>query len=176
TPRRASTAVGPSPYRRATFLAATTAIPERSYRNRYLALLGISEPVPHRDRNVEAHDCEALPALAPAVRDDEPDRDHSDRHADELLPAKGQRESGLDEEGEDHHCRCDEERHLGARGDRDLARELELAARGDDDCAAVLGGVSDDRDDDRRDEELRQADRVPERVERVDEDLGDERG
>ena len=40
----------------------------------------------------------------------------------------------------------------------------------------MLGGVPDDRDDHDRDEELGQADRVRERVERVDEDLAHDRG
>ena len=40
----------------------------------------------------------------------------------------------------------------------------------------MLGRVADDRDDHGSDEEVRQADLVGERLERADEDLGDERG
>ena len=60
---------------------------------------------------------------------------------------------------------------LGARGDRDLAREPHLPAVRDDDRAAVLGRVADDCHDHDRDEELAQADSSCERIERVDEDL-----
>ena len=66
--------------------------------------------------------------------------------------------------------------HLHRRGDRDLGRELRVAALRDHDRAAVLGRVADDRDDHDRDEELVQPDRLAEGVQRVDEDLRDERG
>ena len=52
---------------------------------------------------------------------------------------------------------------------------VEVPAVRDHDRAAVLRRVADDRDDDERDEELREADRVREGVERVDEDLADQR-
>src|SRR5581483_10098463 len=60
--------------------------------------------------------------------------------------------------------------------DRDLARELHLPGARDDDRAAVLGRVADDGDDDGRDEELARADGGREALDRVDEDLADERG
>ena len=44
----------------------------------------------------------------------------------------------------------------GAGGERDLGGELDLPAAGDDDGAAVLGRVADDRHDHRRDEEVAQ--------------------
>ncbi len=47
---------------------------------------------------------------------------------------------------------------LRARGDRDLRGEPHLPRVGDDDRAAVLGRVPDDRDDDDGDEELAQPD------------------
>ena len=68
-----------------------------------------------------------------------------------------------------------EHRHLGRRRERDLGGELDLAAIGDDHGAAVLGGIPDDRDDHGSDEEVRQPDLLGERLERADEDLGDER-
>ena len=46
----------------------------------------------------------------------------------------------------------------------------------DEDGAAMLRGIPDDRDDDCGDEELRETDLVREHLERADEDLGDERG
>ena len=76
-----------------------------------------------------------------------------------------------EEQGEERHDRDDEQRDLGARGDRDLAREPHLPVARDDDRAAVLGRVADDRHDHDRDEELAQADSCCERAERVDEDL-----
>ena len=68
------------------------------------------------------------------------------------------------------------DRDLRARGECDLRGELDLPAGCDDDGAAVLGRVADDRDDHRGDEELRQADLVGEDLERADEDLRHERG
>ena len=49
----------------------------------------------------------------------------------------------------------DQHRHLGRRRDRDLGAEAGVAAPRGDDRAAVLGRVPDERDDHRRDEELR---------------------
>ena len=85
-------------------------------------------------------------------------------------------ESGLDQPGEERHRGDEEHGHLRARGERDLGRELDVPAVGDDDGAAVLGRVPDDGDDHRGDEELGQAQLLGERLERVDERLGDERG
>ena len=51
-----------------------------------------------------------------------------------------------------------------------------MAAVSGDDRAAVLGGVADERDDHDGDEELREAEPLPERPERADEDGRDERG
>ena len=67
-----------------------------------------------------------------------------------------------------------EDRDLGARGERDLGRELDLAARGDDDRASVLGGVADDRDHDRGEEELAHARVIANVLIEPDQDLGDE--
>ena len=62
-----------------------------------------------------------------------------------------------------------------ADDERDLPGQRDLAARGHDDRAAVLRRVSDDRDDNGRDEEVAQPDLLREGLERADEDLGDER-
>ena len=82
---------------------------------------------------------------------------------------------GVDQPGEERHGRDQEDGDLGARGERDLRGELDLAAGGDDDGAAVLGRVADDGDDHGRDEEVRQAGLVGEHLDRADEDLGDDR-
>ena len=87
--------------------------------------------------------------------------------------AEGER---VDEEGDQADRGDEEHRDLRRRGERDLGRERDLPAGGDDDGAAVLGGVADDRDDHGRDEELGDADLLGEDLERADEDLGDERG
>ncbi len=60
----------------------------------------------------------------------------------------------IDQQCEQRHGRDEEDGDLGARGERDLGRELDLPARSDDDGPTVLRGVSDDRDDHRGDEEL----------------------
>ena len=113
------------------------------------------------------------PARAP-VREQER-RDH-DGHAerDDLHLAERQRQR-LDQQREERDRRDQEDRHLRARREGDLRRQLDLAPGGDDDCAAVLGGVPDDRDHHRGEEELADAGVVRERVDRPDEDLGDER-
>ena len=59
-----------------------------------------------------------------------------------------------------HQHRRDEQRDLGARADRDVDREVHLVLARDEDRDPVLGGVADDRDHDRADEELAQADRL----------------
>ena len=82
----------------------------------------------------------------------------------------------VDEPREERDGRDEEHGDLRRRRERDLRGERDLPAMGDDDGSAVLGGVSDDRDDDRRDEELAQPDLLGEHLERADEDLGDERG
>ena len=65
--------------------------------------------------------------------------------------------SGLDQQREQRDGGDQEDGDLGARRERDLRRELDLAARGDDDRTAVLGRVADDRDHDRGEEELAHA-------------------
>ena len=60
----------------------------------------------------------------------------------------------VDQPREERDGRDQEDRHLGAGRESDLRRELDLAAARDDHRAAVLGGVADDRDDDRGDEEV----------------------
>ena len=52
---------------------------------------------------------------------------------------------------------------------------LTLPPVGDDDRAAVLGCVADDGDDHRCDEEVAQVRLLGERLDRADEDLGDDR-
>ena len=86
-------------------------------------------------------------------------------------------ESGerLDQPRDQRHGRDEEDGHLGARGERDLGGELDVPAVGDDDRAAVLGRVPDDRDDHGGDEEVGEPDLVGEGLEGVDERLGDER-
>ena len=69
-----------------------------------------------------------------------------------------------------------EDGDLGARGERDLGRQLHAAAAGDDDRPAVLRRVADDGDDHRCDEEVAQVELLCEDLDRADEDLGDERG
>ena len=73
--------------------------------------------------------------------------------AAELDRAKRERER-VDQERQQRHRRDQEDRDLRARGERDLRGELDLPAGCDDDGAAVLGRVADDRDDHRGDEEL----------------------
>ena len=63
----------------------------------------------------------------------------------------------LDQPGDEGDGRDEEDGNLRARGERDLGGELDVPAVGDDEHRpAVLGGVPDDGDDDRRDEELGQ--------------------
>ena len=78
--------------------------------------------------------------------------------------------------GEERDRGDEEDRDLRGGGERDLAGEGDLSAERDDDRAAVLGGVADDRDDDRGDEELAEPRLLGEDLERADEDLRDERG
>ena len=56
------------------------------------------------------------------------------------------------------------------------AARLDLAAVRDDDRAAVLGRVADDRHDHGGDEEVREVRLLRECLDRSDEDLGDQRG
>ena len=95
-------------------------------------------------------------------------------HAD-LDRTERQRER-IDRPRENRNGRDQEHGHLGARREGDLRRELDVAAARDDHGTAVLRSVADDRDDDRGDEEVAEAGRVGERLERADEHLRDERG
>jgi len=81
----------------------------------------------------------------------------------------------LDQPREERDGGDQEHGDLRGRGERDFGRELDLSAPRDDHRATVLGGVSDDRDDHRRDEEVRQPDLLGELLERADEDLRDQR-
>ena len=82
--------------------------------------------------------------------DGDDDRESEGRDLDR---AKRERER-VDQERQQRHRRDQEDRDLRARGERDLGGELDLPAGCDDDGAAVLGRVADDRDDHRGDEEL----------------------
>jgi len=81
----------------------------------------------------------------------------------------------LDEPREQGNSGDQEDGDLRRRRQRDLCSELDLSPPGDDDRASVLGRVPDDRDDHRRDEEVREPELLGERLERADEDLGHER-
>ena len=63
----------------------------------------------------------------------------------------------------------------GRGGERDLRCERDLAAIGDHDGAAVLGGVADDRHDHRGDEEVGEPRLLGEHLEQADEDLRHQR-
>ena len=76
---------------------------------------------------------------------------------------------------DDRGHRRDEQRHLHRGRDRDLGREVGVATLRDHDRSAMLRRVPDDRDDHDRDEELVQSDRLAERLQRMDENLRDER-
>jgi hypothetical protein len=128
------------------------------------------------DRCVNDQQPCAFPAARMAVPDDPDGHADGPRHRRHLFPAERQRQRVREEEGEEHHRGRHEQRDLRTRRDGDLAGELHLAGPRDHDRAAVLGGVADDRDDHRGDEELTRSDRVCERVERVHEDLADDRG
>ena len=82
----------------------------------------------------------------------------------------------VDQPREERHGRDQEDGDLRARRERDLRGELDVAPIGDDDCAAVLGRVADDRDDHRGDEEVGQVGLLGEGLDRADEDLRDHRG
>ena len=128
-------------------------------------------------RRVDADQQEALPALRPAVADDDQRRERRRRAiVATSTSAERQRQPAADDPGEQRDRGGDEHGDLHRRDDRDLGREPGVAALRDHDRAAVLGGIAHDRDDDDRDEELPEPDRVPELVQRVDEDLGDEGG
>ena len=122
-------------------------------------------------RHVRDDEERSLPAARPAVPHDRRGDDRGARHREELAPAERERQVVREEEGEERHHRDDEQRDLGARGDGDLAGEPHLPVARDDDRAAVLGCVADDRHDHDGDEELAQADGRREGVQRVDEDL-----
>ena len=94
--------------------------------------------------------------------------------ASDLDLAEPERER-LDQPGEEDDRGDQEHGHLRRGRERDLGGELDLAPVGDDHRAPVLGGVPDDGDDHRRDEEVRHPGLVGEGLERSDEDLGDER-
>ncbi len=64
-----------------------------------------------------------------------------------------------------------EQRDLEARAERHRHRELHLVLVGELDGDEVLGEVADRRDEDHADEELGQAERLDERLDRADEDL-----
>ena len=85
---------------------------------------------------------------------DRDERRDTAEHGD-LDLAERERER-LDQPRQQRDGRDQEHRDLRARGERDLGGELDLAAVRDDDRAAVLGGVADDRDDHGGDEELAQ--------------------
>ncbi len=111
-------------------------------------------------------------------RDASPDRRHDDEErrgeGGDLDLAEAERER-VDQPREQDDGRDQEHRHLRGRRQGDLGRELDLAAVGDDHGTPVLRRVPDDGDDHRGDEEVRQPDLLGERLERADEDLGDER-
>ena len=70
---------------------------------------------------------------------------------------------------------ADEERDLEARPEGHRHRELHLVLGRELDRDEVLGEVADRRDEDHADEELREAERLDERLDRPDEDLGEDR-
>ena len=118
--------------------------------------------------------------MQPRSRDETPPQivtittSERERERDDLDRAEAERER-VDQPGEQHDGGDQEHGHLRGRRQGDLRRELDLAAVGDDHRAAVLRRVPDDRDDHGGDEEVRQMDLLGERLERADEDLGDER-
>ena len=105
----------------------------------------------------EAEDADPLPAPRAAVGDDDADRAGRERHRRQLDVAEREREARADDPREERDHGRDEHGDLRRRRDRDLGREPHVPAVRDDDRAAVLGGVADDRDHDRGDEELARA-------------------
>ena len=125
-----------------------------------------------RVRDEEEH---AFSPHAPPVPHDRADEQRRSGDGGDLDGSEGEGR-GLSRANESRAARGATSRaHLRCRRDGDLAREPDLAAARDDDCAAVLGGVPDDGDDHGADEELRQAGGVREAFERVNQDLADER-
>ena len=97
-----------------------------------------------------------------------------DRQEDrpQLEPVEHQRHRERpDEERQQHEHRRGEQRDLGARADRDVDGQVHLVLPREVDRHPVLGGVADDRHDDDRDEERRQADALRRLLDRADEDL-----
>ena len=80
--------------------------------------------------------------------------DEADRRARRARPRGSRARAGRSASARSATAGIEEHGDLRRRGERDLGRELDLPAARDDDGAAVLGGVPDDRDDHRRDEEL----------------------
>src|SRR5919108_219141 len=79
----------------------------------------------------------------------------------QLEAVEDQRERVVAERERQHHeQRRDEERDLGARPDRDVDGQVHLVLARDVDGHPVLGDIAHDRDHDRADEELAEADRL----------------
>ena len=124
----------------------------------------------HVGRDQDDASCTARLALCEERRG----QDRGERDDGELDDSERQCER-VDEPGEQGDGRYQEDGDLSARGECDLRGQLDPAAVGDDDRAAVLGRVADDRDDHGGDEELAQACVVGEGLERADERFGDQR-
>ncbi len=114
-----------------------------------LAQRSPAKPIPHATQRRRRPTSDvALPAPRAAV-DDRESRRRAPRsaHRRELDRSERQRQPASDEEREQRDRRRDEDGDLGRRRDRDLGGEAHVAAPRDDDRAAVLGGVADDRHD-----------------------------
>ena len=138
-----------------------------------LAPAGLVEDQRRADVGDDEH--RAPPAARPAPREQQRSQERRAGHHRDLDLPERERER-LDQPGEERDRGDQEDGDLGARGERDLRRELHVAAVRDDDRPAVLRGVADDGDDHRGDEEVAQVELLGEDLERADEDLGDERG
>jgi len=94
---------------------------------------------------------------------------------DDLDLAERERE-WIDRPGEERYRGHEEHGDLRAGGKRDLSCKLDVAAMRNNHCTAVLGCVPHDRDHNGGDEEVAEVCLLGERLDRADNDLGDQRG
>src|SRR3954468_19524922 len=149
TPRSASTAVAPSPYRRTTSRARTTVpccagagAPSSTTTMPSRLLPRADEPEPGGDREERPDEGGALPSVRMPVANHHRGEDDGSGPCGHLLPPERQRQLVGERQRQQHDERDDEQGDLRARRDRDLARKLHLPGTCDHDRATVFGGVS----------------------------------
>src|SRR3989454_805916 len=157
TPRTTTFAV--SPYAR------DRRVPAMGSRRRWM------EQERHGNHGVHHHEQCALVPVASAIRDDRRNDGRRQGQRGELEDFKVERHDFRGQERNEDEDWRHEQRDLGRRSRRDRDAQFHLVSPGHEDRAAVFRGVPDDGHDDDSDKQFGQAQALPRRLQRADQDL-----